>query len=526
MSDLIKIPKQLIVKSEAERLITGEVYVPFRLDAQNEYMRPEEIKKACHAFMQLSGPDKVDSEHRQYKAGCTVVENYIAKASDPDGFHEGAWVAVGSVKSDLLWEQILKGERNGWSMMGRSFKREQLASIKAVTAIHGNTELSTLPNYPEHEHSYLVKFDPNGKVIACETGPAVYKKGDGPQHFHPIGRTTATDMADGHAHRFDINWSAKSDNVELEEREQLVKEIYNAEPRWLSIVQHAAIRRGFKIVKGDYSMDRVIQAILIEKGQKLEDAIADVEELEGLSADEIQPLKIHHMAKFDKYVLFQKADFEPESLEEISPKDGLRIIIGETKEGLDVDGISLGRKDKKKVFRVGMKKSEEGKSMPFTDEQKTELTGIISEHLKTALPSMLETEFTTLKGDIIKIIEKSGDDSGGADDTNGADDSKPEDTKKSGDDSGISALTESVNKLTGTVSELLKKSDDQQKVLDKYLAAPSTTPGAKEGADGGKEIPDEEFRKSDPDRVKAPGLLSNFRSSKVISYLKERGIES
>lgn len=510
MTQLIKIPSsKLIIKSEAERLVYGEVYVPYRLDVQDEYMKPEEIRKACHKFMKLGGPDMVDSNHNQFRAGCSIVENYLAKANDPDGYYEGSWVAGGHVHNDATWEKVIKGELNGWSMMGHAFKREQTARIQAVRAIRGATEPSTHPTIPPHYHSYLVKFDQTGKVVPCVTGDAVYTDRKGPAHAHGVDRTTATMQEHDHAHRWDINWTAKDDNVELEEREQTVREIYDAKPKWLSLVQYAAVRRPFKIIKGDSAMDRVIQAILVEKGQKIEDAIVGVEELEGLSPDEIQPLKIYNVGQWSKHVLVAKADFDPESLHEITPKDGVRIVVGETREGLDVDGISLGRKDKPKVFVAGIKKNEEGNSMAFTDEQKTEVKDMIAAALKD--------ELGAFKSDVVEILKGSTVE-GTVEDT---EEKKTEEkvVEKSGD-TGIDDLKTQMSALKEMLGEVISKSDEQKKELEKFINSGTSTPGAATTTDEEEEI--EKSDTSNKDRVRSLGLLRNLRSAKIAAIVGDK----
>ena len=54
-----KLPKTLVVKSEEQQIVYGEVYAPNRPDAQGEYMTAVEIRKMAHEFIR-SGQDGSD----------------------------------------------------------------------------------------------------------------------------------------------------------------------------------------------------------------------------------------------------------------------------------------------------------------------------------------------------------------------------------------------------------------------------------------------------------------------------------
>ena len=45
---------KIVIKSEDERLVYGEVYIPLHVDTQGEAMTAEEIRKMAHDFL-MSG---------------------------------------------------------------------------------------------------------------------------------------------------------------------------------------------------------------------------------------------------------------------------------------------------------------------------------------------------------------------------------------------------------------------------------------------------------------------------------------
>ena len=138
-----------IIKNEAERLVYGEVYVPMHLDTDNEFMTAEEIQKAAHRFMLQSQTRNIDEEHQGEGRGDTIVETFIAKAGDPDGYVEGSWVAGGYIRDDERWEKVLKGEINGWSMAGKTQKRKCEITVHSAVEMVLKTENSTSESVPE-----------------------------------------------------------------------------------------------------------------------------------------------------------------------------------------------------------------------------------------------------------------------------------------------------------------------------------------------------------------------------------------
>jgi hypothetical protein len=147
-------------------------------------------------------------------------------------------------------------------------------------------------------------------------------------------RTTASEIAHNHAHRYDVDWLYKSDTdgVTTEEREQVAKELVNIHPEWLSLVGHGAVRRGFKIVKSDTTfhevkkMDRIVHAISIPHGKNLIDFVT-VPGLEWLANPKIAVQKVYTLEKSDKHVILEKTSFVEGSLQK-QEIGGLELEVG------------------------------------------------------------------------------------------------------------------------------------------------------------------------------------------------------
>jgi len=95
------------------------------VDTHGNWATEEEVKKACHNFnkklqnKKLSGKVGVDKQHNEKAGYGTVVESYIAMADIPDiNATKGDWVAAVEVTDDTCWEQIQKGEIEGFSVGG------------------------------------------------------------------------------------------------------------------------------------------------------------------------------------------------------------------------------------------------------------------------------------------------------------------------------------------------------------------------------------------------------------------------
>lgn len=176
--------------TEARRLVYAELYAPDIPDSDKEFMRASEIENMAHSFMRSMKLDAIDSQHDNVLvSGCCVVESFIARKGDPD-FIEGAWVVGMHIDNDEMWEKIVKGEINGFSMEAMVVKVPQEVEVDIPPVLSGMTQKSE-----GHTHDFLVAYSPDGDFMGGKTNTI-----DG--HCHAIVRGTITEEANGHSHRF------------------------------------------------------------------------------------------------------------------------------------------------------------------------------------------------------------------------------------------------------------------------------------------------------------------------------------
>jgi len=194
MSVPIGTHKHIVIKSEDERLVYGEVYSPLHVDTDTEAMTRDEIRRMAHRFLASGRVNKIDVQHDREESGCVVAESFIAKANDPDGFIDGSWVLGVYVLPDDLWDAVKKGEINGFSFYGAVDKVPTEVMVEVTKKMEGETEKSIAGALPEHSHQVTLFFGDNGRIIAGQTEVAM-------GHSHEVLRATATEKALGHSHR-------------------------------------------------------------------------------------------------------------------------------------------------------------------------------------------------------------------------------------------------------------------------------------------------------------------------------------
>ena len=187
--------KKLVVKGEYERVVMGEVYIPGQEDAHGNIMTAEEIKKACYNFMKNERTHNIDFMHNEEPTGSYLVENFLARRGDPDGFIEGSWVAATKIESDSLWDKVLKGEINCYSLSGVTELNRQVEVVDRVVEATGQTFKNLDDIVPAHTHQYKIHFDENNKVIPTRTRESL-------GHAHDIVAYSTTEESFGHVHRY------------------------------------------------------------------------------------------------------------------------------------------------------------------------------------------------------------------------------------------------------------------------------------------------------------------------------------
>lgn len=176
-----------------ERVVMAEMLIPDTPNSYGDIYTREAIKDFAYQFaMQGYGID-VNHDNWDVTGQVYVVESFIARPGDPD-FIEGSWVLAMKILDDAIWQKVLDGEINGYSY-------EALVTMLPVEITNLRNRTVTGVTHPDlfdgHTHNYTVVLDPLNNPISGGTDVV-----DG--HSHTITRTTVTDFADAHQHRYDV----------------------------------------------------------------------------------------------------------------------------------------------------------------------------------------------------------------------------------------------------------------------------------------------------------------------------------
>ena len=177
--------------------VCGEVYAPLILDTQGETMTAEDVRELGYEFMRRGMTTALDKEHDlEFMSGVVVVESFIARENDPQGFTPGAWVLTSEIKNDEIWQKIVAGELNAYSASFLSLKVSAKVIVQIARVALGETDLSIEGGeLPPHSHGFEVSFDADGKVVHGGTTEDL-------GHRHIIISNTTTEQELGHAHRW------------------------------------------------------------------------------------------------------------------------------------------------------------------------------------------------------------------------------------------------------------------------------------------------------------------------------------
>lgn len=190
--------RKIVIKSDEDRFVLGEVYSAGIIDTDDEAMTAKEIEAMAHRFLVNGRIDKIDVSHNLKESGCVVAESmFVRWDNDPNGFIKNSWVLGAYIKDGVLWEAVKSGELNAFSFHGPSFKQEAKVSVSLIKRAIGETEESLGGILPGHSHKTEVLFDENGGVIPGFTEEEL-------GHVHMILKTCATNSFLEHSHRLII----------------------------------------------------------------------------------------------------------------------------------------------------------------------------------------------------------------------------------------------------------------------------------------------------------------------------------
>jgi len=186
--------KQLVIRDTYERIVFGEVYIPNHIDAHGTTMTREEVKRVAYDFLRKGFVNKIDEQHSWKESGCYVVESFIARDGDPD-FVPGSWVLGTKIEGDALWQKVLNGEYNGYSIAGYSEREKAYVSLTRTRESDIETEFCLADGIDKHSHMIHIIFDDGGKIIPTWTSESF-------GHSHEVILSTATEIEASHNHRF------------------------------------------------------------------------------------------------------------------------------------------------------------------------------------------------------------------------------------------------------------------------------------------------------------------------------------
>jgi hypothetical protein len=179
-----------------QQLVIGQVYAPWCLDSHGHYMTAEELKKTAYDFIANGMSRSIDVQHDNQLIDAEVVESFIARKDDPDGFEEGAWIASTRILDKSVWNEVKDGKLNGYSFEIMTYKRDTLVEIECAAWYYGFTDPDP---YDKHTHPFIVRMDDNGEILWGRTG-----EGSDGSPSHPITKASITDPVDGKTHRIHL----------------------------------------------------------------------------------------------------------------------------------------------------------------------------------------------------------------------------------------------------------------------------------------------------------------------------------
>lgn len=189
--DKTKLRVKFSLIDEGKRVVYGVVYTPNMLDSFGGFTDSEEVERLAYRFMSLDLNRVIDTQHDNIPNGSYPVESFIAREGDPN-FPEGSWVLATKVTDDELWEEILSGKYNGYSMEIKTLRRPYVVTYSTFNNIVGKTEDNS-----EHSHVYYLELDEKGRILRGRTS---VDNG----HYHEIQQNSKTEMTNSHSHRIVI----------------------------------------------------------------------------------------------------------------------------------------------------------------------------------------------------------------------------------------------------------------------------------------------------------------------------------
>lgn len=182
--------------SDEKRIAYGLVYEPNVVDSHGDMITSGELEKMAHKFLKIPNLSSViDIQHSQKTINAYPVESFIAREGDPD-FKEGSWIVAIKIEDDSVWDLAKRGILNGFSYEAKAYKVPAVVPFEAIAYTTGVTEETE-----DHSHVLYAEFNDAGLITKGYTS---IDNG----HSHTISGASATDIVNGHAHRFEVKHEA------------------------------------------------------------------------------------------------------------------------------------------------------------------------------------------------------------------------------------------------------------------------------------------------------------------------------
>lgn len=177
---------------ELLQIVWAEVLVPDVPDTVGAMISKVEVRKAAYSFAERLMLKQIDTQHDNYVIpDAAIVETFIARKGDSD-FIEGSWVVGMHISDPETWRKVDSGELNSFSIEALGYETPKELSLYLPLELGGSTLEAV-----DHVHSYVVKFDEDGRFVGGKTSEA-----NG--HSHQIVHGTVTEAFDGHRHRYSL----------------------------------------------------------------------------------------------------------------------------------------------------------------------------------------------------------------------------------------------------------------------------------------------------------------------------------
>lgn len=177
--------------NQEKRIVYGVVYTPNMLDSFNGFTDSEEVERLAYRFMSLDLTKVIDTMHDNIPNGSYPVESFIAREGDTD-FPAGSWVLAVKITDEDIWQGIMSGKFNGYSMEIKTLRKPYVIKYSTFNNYVGKTEDNS-----DHSHLYYLEFDEKGRIVKGRTSVV-----NG--HYHEITTNSKTNDSNNHSHRIVI----------------------------------------------------------------------------------------------------------------------------------------------------------------------------------------------------------------------------------------------------------------------------------------------------------------------------------